>query len=259
MDTLRLLMGRLGSIAAASRTGKTDEFGRVSNYDSYGKGGVDAAAAFGRGSGAVEERAGHAADACRDLPAGLERSRVHDAARIARGQAAARTLETGNDPGRTRHPFDGDPVRRRTPAGTRRRGLGGQERDAEEEPRGKQQILRGGAQIRSPLLAAVGRVILPRICRGDRRRPRRDGGGKSRRRRCRRAVDRPQHRAAARAGAEHLCDPGAVLQLPLFRHPQDAFRHARQGRGGVSRRLARWTILRDTDPDPDRDAWSGCR
>ena len=203
---------------------------------------MDAAAAFGRGSGAVEKRAGHAADAGRDLPAGLERPGFHDAARIARGAAAARTAEAGDDPGRARHPFDGDPVWRRAPAGAGRRSLGGEERDAEEEPRGKQQILRGGAQIRPPVLAAVGHLLLPRICRGDRRRARRDGSRKPRCRRCRRAVDRPQHRAAARAGAERLCDAGAVLQLPLFRHPQDAFRHARQGGGGVSRAAsARWT------------------
>jgi predicted Rossmann-fold nucleotide-binding protein len=33
----------------------------------------------------------------------------------------------------------------------------------------------------------------------------------------RRSVDRPQHRAAARAGAERIRDAGALLQLPLFR------------------------------------------
>ena len=39
-----------------------------------------------------------------------ERPGVRDAPRIARGEAAARTAEAGDDPGRTRHPVDGDPV-----------------------------------------------------------------------------------------------------------------------------------------------------
>ena len=51
---------------------------------------------------------------------------------------------------------------------------------------------------------------------------------------------------------------GALLQLPLFRHPQDAFRHARQGGGGVSRRLRHdGRILRDADADPDRPHGAG--
>ena len=91
-----------------------------------------------------------------DLPAGLERRRVHDAARTAAGQAAARTAEARDDPGRARHPLDGHPVRRRAHSRARRRGLGGQERDAEEEPRGEQPLLRGGAQVRAALLAAFG-------------------------------------------------------------------------------------------------------
>ena len=40
----------------------------------------------------------------------------------------------------------------------------------------KQQILRGGAAVCPALLAAVGGVLLPRICGCDRRRARRNGG-----------------------------------------------------------------------------------
>jgi predicted Rossmann-fold nucleotide-binding protein len=73
------------------------------------------------------------------------------------------------------------------------------------------------------LLAAFGRFLLSRIRRDNRRRP---------------ASWKPatavptmsahlrsaQHRAAARAGAERLyVTPELCFQLPLFRHPQDAF------------------------------------
>src|SRR3546814_11359852 len=50
-----------------------------------------------------------------------------------------------------------------------------------------------------------------------------DHGGREPRRRRRGArIDRPQHRAAARAGAESLCHPVAELSVPLFRPAQDA-------------------------------------
>ena len=62
-----------------------------------------------------------------------------------------------------------------------------------------------------------------------RRRARDHGGRQPRRGRRRRHLDQPQHRAAARAGAEPLRHAGAQLQLPLFRHPQDAFPDARPG------------------------------
>ncbi len=175
------------------------------------------AAAFGRGPGAGEEGARHAANPCADLPAGLDRRRLHDPARDARGASATRIAEAGDDPCRARHPLDGSDVRRCPHSRTGRRSLGSEGRAAEEEPRGEQQILRGGAEIRAALLAAVGGVILSRIRGGDRRRAGRHGGGEPRRRRCRRALDRPQHRAAARTGAQRLCDAGAVFQFPLFR------------------------------------------
>ena len=47
-------------------------------------------------------------------------------------------------------------------------------------------------------------------------------------------LDRPQHRPAARAVAEPLRHARALLQLPLFRHPQDALPDARAGRSPSS-------------------------
>ena len=86
-----------------------------------------------------------------------------------------------------------------------------------------------------------------------RRRPRHHGSRQSRRPRCRRALHRLQHHAAAGAGAQRLFDAGAHLPLPLFRHAQDALRHARRGARGVSRRLrhARRAV-RDPHTAPDR-------
>src|SRR5687767_8428174 len=89
-------------------------------YESHGKGGVVPAAAFGRGSGAGEKRAGHAADARADLSPRLDRRIVHDPARTARGAPATRAPETGDDTCRAGHSLDGGDVRRRAHSGTGR-------------------------------------------------------------------------------------------------------------------------------------------
>ena len=84
-----------------------------------------------------------------------------------------------------------------------------------------------------------------------RRRPRRDGGRQPRRPRRGRALDRPQHRAALRAG------PQRVLRhrprVPLLLHAQDHVRALRERLRRLPRRLrhARRDV-RGAHADPDR-------
>jgi hypothetical protein len=112
--------------------------------------------------------------------------------------------------------------------------------------------LRGGAKARPDHDGALDRLGSPARRDRDRRRPRRDGGGKPGRGRGRGRVHRAQHRAAARATAERLCHAGPVLQLPLLRYSQDALPDAGPGSRGLPRRLrdARRAV-RDADAGPD--------
>ena len=114
-------------------------------------------------------------------------------------------------------------------------------------------LLRGGARVRAALRHPRAGDREPRGGGLHRRRPRDHGGRQPRRGGGGRHLDQPQHRAAARAGAEPLRDPRPQLQLPLLRHPQDAFPDARQGDSGVPRRLRHLRrALRGADARPDR-------
>ena len=85
-----------------------------------------------------------------------------------------------------------------------------------------------------------------------RRRPGDHGGGQPRRPRSGRAVDRPRHRAAARAGDERLGRPPA--RLPLLLHAQGHVRPLRERVRGLPRRLRdAGRAVRGADAAPDRE------
>src|SRR6476659_796537 len=78
-------------------------------------------------------------------------------------------------------------------------------------------VFYGSARIPEPAMAEA--LIAPAATDGQRllgRRPVDHGGGESRRARRGRGIDRAQHRAAARAAAQSLCDADPELPVPLF-------------------------------------------
>ena len=84
-----------------------------------------------------------------------------------------------------------------------------------------------------------------------RRRARDHGGGQPRRRRGRRVLDRPRHRAPARAGLQRVGRPRA--DLPLLLHAQGHVRPLRERLRGLPRRLRHARrALRGRDAAPDR-------
>ena len=101
--------------------------------------------------------------------------------------------------------------------------------DDEEPPdrraaRREEQILRRGARSRQDRQRAAtrrGRQAPVRRVFGWRAVD--HGGGEPRRLRCRRRIDRSQHRAAARTGAQPLRHAVAIAAVPLFRAAEDAF------------------------------------
>ena len=146
---------------------------------------------------------GHAADAAPELPPRLQRRGLPDPRRAPPGAPAARAAEDRDGAGRARHRLDRGDVRQRAasptprdrPARHPRRSRGS--RAYYEEAREFARLCADpGAGDRQPR----GRG-LHRRRPGDHggRQPRRGGGG--------RHLDQPQHRAAARAGAEPSTAP----------------------------------------------------
>ena len=169
-----------------------------------------------RQAGAGSRRAADAAIDVALLPARLYGRRFSLPRGTAPRAAAARTAEDRDGAFRARHQFDDRDVRRCAHSRTRRRRLGREERDAAQEPDGRVGLLRRGSQVSTLCSQHSAQTALQGICRRHRRRAGRDGGGQPRRRRNRRAVDRPQHRAAARAGAEPLRDAGTFASTSII-------------------------------------------
>ncbi len=116
----------------------------------------------------------------------------------------------------------------------------------------------GSARVKadSPYYAAareVGRGHRRARLRGDHRRRARDhGGGQPRRQRGRRALDRLQHRAAARAVAQPVREP--LDRLPLLLRAQDDVRQVLRGVRHLPGRLRHaGRAVRGADADPDRE------
>ena len=120
----------------------------------------------------------------------------------------------------------------------------------------------GARQARLALLrrrARGRRGLAEARLRGDHgRRPRDHGGRQPRRERGRRALDRLQHRAAARAVAESLREP--LDRLPLLLRAQDDVRQVLGGVRRLPRRLRHaGRAVRGADADPDRPRSSASR
>ena len=113
-------------------------------------------------------------------------------------------------------------------------------------------LLRRGAPLRRAGDAEVARSRDADL-RGHRRRPRRDGGRQPRRARSRRQEHRPEHRAAARTGAQPVHHARAVLPVPLLRAAQDALPDAQHRPGVLPRRLRHARrVVRGDDARADR-------
>ena len=190
------------------------------------------------------------------LPARLQRRRLPDPRRAQAGPPAARAPEARDGARRARHRLDDRDARQRPhprPGARRQRprtpGL------ARLAPYYEQ--ARAFARLATEQRA---RHRQPRERHLHRRRARDHGGRQPRRRRGRRHLGQPQHRAAARAGAEPLGHARAQLQLPLLRRAQDALPDARARDRGVPGRLRHpRRALRGADAGADRPHGAACR
>ena len=141
-------------------------------------------------------RAGHAADAQPELPSCLRRRRLPDTRRAPSGPAPARAPQDRDGAERARDRVDDRHAGQRPHPRPRacRRGR-------EPGAGGAGTLLRAGAGFRAPDDRTRPAERQPRGRRLHRRRPGYHGGGQPWRRRGRRALDQPQHRAAASSSA----------------------------------------------------------
>ena len=202
-----------------------------------------------RGSRALGPGARHAADPVADLPPRLQRRGLPHPRRAPPGPAAARAPEDRDGAGRARHRLDRGDARQRPHPRPGRRRRGGRARASPGSRRYYEEARAFARLCTERALATGNREGV--VC---------TGGGPG--------IMEAGNRGAAEAGGisislnivlpheqapEPLRHPGAQLQLPLLRHPQDALPDARPGDRGVPRRLrhARRAV-RGADAGADR-------